>query len=149
MKVIFLENVKGIGRKGDVKNVADGYYLNYLAPRKLAKIATAEAVKMAELKKQKEVMDAERIKEEAALVKSKLDGVVLDINGKAKGNTLYASIGVEDLIKGLVDKVKIRLDKSNFSNKLHIKEVGSHEVEIKLAEGLKAKIKVNIKADPS
>jgi large subunit ribosomal protein L9 len=149
MKVIFVVNVKGLARKGDVKNVADGYYLNYLAPRKLAKIATADAVKQAEARKEKEVIEEERLKDEARLVQGKLNGLKLELKGKAKGANLYASISVEDLIRELVDKVKIRLDKSNFASKLHLKEVGTHDVEIKLAEGLKAVIKVNIKADPS
>jgi large subunit ribosomal protein L9 len=149
MKVIFIENVKGVGRKGEVKNVADGYFLNFLAPRKMAKIATPDAVKQAEEKKKKEVIETERLKEEAGLVKKKLDGLEIVLNGKAKGNNLYASIGADELIKQLVDKVKIRLDKSNFASKLHLKEVGSHDVEIKLAEGLKATVKVVIKADPS
>jgi len=149
MKVIFIENVKGLARKGDVKNVADGYYLNFLAPRRLAKIATADAVKQAELRKQKEVIEEERLKDEARLVQGKLDGLTLELRGKAKGNNLYASISAEDLIRELVEKVKIRLDKNNFASKLHLKEIGSHDVEIKLAEGLKAVIKVNIKADPS
>ncbi len=149
MKVIFIENVKGVGKKGEVKNVADGYFLNFLSPRKMAKMATPDAVKQAELKKQKEVIESERLKEEAGLVKKKLDGLEIVINGKAKGNNLYASIGAEDLIRELVNKVKIRLDKSNFASKIHLKEIGSHDVEIKLAEGLKAHIKLIIKADPS
>jgi large subunit ribosomal protein L9 len=149
MKIIFLENVKGIGRKGEVKNVADGYFLNFLAPKKLARIATDDAVKQAEEKKKKEVLELERLKEEAGLVKKRLDGLVIDIKGKAKGTNLYASITEEELIREIVEKVKIRLDKSNFTGKLHLKEVGNHDVEIRLAEGLKAVIKVNIKADPS
>lgn len=147
MKVIFLENVKGVGRKGDVKNVADGYFLNFLNPKKFAKKATEELVKQVESKLQKEVMDKERVREEAGLVKSRLDGVKLEMKGKANGQKLYASISVEDLIKALVDKVKIRLDKANFPAGLHLKEVGEHNVELKLSEGLKANLKVHIKAD--
>lgn len=149
MKVIFLENVKGVGRKGEVKNVADGYFLNFLAPRKLAKMATDEAVRQAEAKKQKEVIEKERLKEEAGMVKSRLEAAVIELKGKANGPKLYASITSDDLIKALVDSVKIRLDKANFPSGLHLKEVGEHRVEVKLAEGLKAMLKVNIKADPS
>jgi len=149
MKIIFLENVKGVGRKGEVKNVADGYFLNFLSPRKLAKIATDDLVKQAENRRGKEVLEKERLKEEAGLVKSRLEGAQIELKGKAKGQKLYASIAVEDLIKALVDKVKIRLDKSNFPAGLHLKEVGEHTVELKLAEGMKAHLKVTIKADPT
>lgn len=149
MKVIFLENVKGVGRKGDVKTVADGYFLNFLAPRNLAKKATDDAVKQAESRRQKEVMEKERLKEEVVMVKTKLEATVIELKGKANGQKLYASINTEDLIKVLVDKVKIRLDKSNFPGGVHLKEIGEHQVEVKLAEGKKAVLKVIIKADPS
>ena len=56
MKVILMESVKALGRKGDVKNVSDGYYLNFLAPKNLAKVATDDAIKTAENKKQKKLL---------------------------------------------------------------------------------------------
>ncbi len=149
MKVIFLENVKGVGRKGEVKTVADGYFLNFLAPRKLARQATADAVKQAEAKAQKEVIEKERLKEQAALVRQKLDGLEISLRGKANGSKLYASLGVEELIPAVVDSVKIRLAKANFPQNLDLKELGTHDVEIKLAEGMTARLKVQIVADPS
>jgi len=149
MKVIFLENVKGVGRKGEVKTVADGYFLNFLTPRKLAKIATDDAVKQAENRRQKEVLEKERVKEEVLMVKTKLESTLIELKGKANGQKLYASINTEDLIKVLVEKVKIRLDKANFPGGVHLKEIGEHQVEVKLAEGKKAILKVVIKADPS
>jgi len=147
MKVILIENVKALGRKGDVKNVSDGYFMNFLAPKNLAKLATADAVKSAEVKKQKEVIEKGRLIEDAKLVQSKLDGLSLSIKGKAKGENLYASITVDELIKQIVDKVKIRLNKNNFPAGLHLKVVGKHNVELKLAEGLKANLKVEIVVD--
>lgn len=149
MKVIFLENVKGVGRKGDVKNVADGYFMNFLLPRKFARLATAEAIKQAETKMQKEVIEKDRLKEEATAVKSKLNGLEITIKGKANGAKLYASLSTDDLIREVVEKVKIRLGKSNFPASLHIKEIGTHDVEIKLADGLKAVLKVHVVADPT
>ncbi|MCC6643802.1 50S ribosomal protein L9 [Candidatus Peregrinibacteria bacterium] len=148
MKVIFLENVKGVGRRGEVKNVADGYYQNYLLPKKLSKIDTNEDVKQAEVKKQKEVIEKERLKDEASAVKDRLEALDLEIKGKAQGTKLYASITADELIKNIVDKAKIRLEKSNFPGGLHLKDVGSHTVEVKLAEGLKASLKVKIIASP-
>ncbi len=149
MKIIFLESVKGVGRKGEVKNVADGYYLNFLAPRKLARIATADLIKQAAGRKEKEVLEKERLKEEAGMVKSRLESTQIELKGKANGQKLYASITVDDLIKALVEKVKIRLDKANFPAGLHLKDVGEHTIELKLTEGLKANLRINIKADPS
>ncbi len=148
MKVIFLENVKGAGRKGEIKNVADGYFQNFLFPKKLAVMATNDAVRQAEAKKQKEVIEKDRLKEDAKLVQSKLDGLSLEIKGKAQGTKLYASITAEDLIKAVVEKVKIRLEKSSFAGGVHLKEVGNHLVEIRLSEGLKATLRVQIIASP-
>jgi large subunit ribosomal protein L9 len=149
MKVIFLDNVKGVGRKGEVKNVSDGYFMNFLAPKKLAVMATDDAIRSAEAKKQKEVIEKERLKEDAAQVMNRLNGLEIQIKGKANGTKLYASINSDDLIKAVLDKVKIRLDKSNFPSGLHLKEIGNHSIEIKLHEGLKAFLKVEIKADPT
>ena len=61
MRVIFLQNIKGVAQMGDIKTVADGYARNFLLPRKLAKGATPQSLKEAELLKQKrEVVDATR-----------------------------------------------------------------------------------------
>ncbi len=147
MKVVFLSNVKGIARQGEVKNVADGYYLNFLAPKKLARAATDEMVKQAKLKMEKAVVEKDRLREEQSMVKSRLEAEPVEIRGRANGVKLYASITVDDLIKILVDKVKIRLAKNNFPSALHLKEVGEHRVEIKLGDGVKASLRVVIKAD--
>lgn len=148
MKVIFLENVKGVGRKGEIKNVADGYFQNYLLPKKMAVMATSDAIRQAEAKKQKEVIEKDRLREDAKLVQSKLDGLSLELKGKAQGTKLYASITADDLIKAVVEKAKIRLDKNSFSGGVHLKEVGNHSVEVRLAEGLKATLTVQITASP-
>ena len=89
------------------------------------------------------------MKEDAVSVKEKLDGLKINIKGKANGTKLYASLSTDDLIKELVELVKIRLTKSNFPANLHLKDIGTHDVEIKLAQGLKAVLKVNIVADPT
>lgn len=149
MKVIFLENVKGVGRKGEVKNVADGYYQNFLVPRRLARMATVDALKVAEEKMKKEIIEKERLMEESGMVRDKLDGLTLDIKRKTNGMTLYAALTTDDIIKEILEAVKIRLDKKSFPNKLNLKDVGNHKVELKLANGLKAEIFVNILADPS
>lgn len=148
MKVIFLENVKGVGRKGEIKNVADGYFQNFLLPKKMAVMATNDAVRQAEAKKQKEIIEKDRLKEDAKLVQSKLNGLSLEMKGKAQGTKLYASITTEDVIKAVVEKAKIRLEKGSFPGGVHLKEVGNHTVEVKLAEGLKASLNVQITASP-
>jgi large subunit ribosomal protein L9 len=149
MKVIFLDNIKGVGRKGEVKNVADGYYQNFLSPRKLARIATSDAIAHAETRMKKEIVEKERLQEESGMVRDKLDGLTIDIKGKANGLKLYAALTTDNLIQEVLEIAKIRLEKKNFPAKLSLKDVGKQKVEIKLANGLTATLTVNILADPS
>lgn len=143
-----MESVRNVGRKGDVKNVADGYYLNFLAPRKLAIKATPDLIEKAKKKIEQEVVEKERLVSDAKLVKDKLDGLQISLKGKAKGNNLFAAVHQEQIIEEVLKEVKIRLSKTNFVEKISLKEIGQHSVELKLAQGLKAVLKVKIEASP-
>ena len=148
MQVIFLQNVKNVGKKGDVKNVADGYFLNFLRPKNLAVLATNDALEKIKKKQQSEIIELEKTKEQANLIFSKLSGLTLKFKGKAKGNNLYASVTSDDLIAMILKEAKIRLDKNSFSGGLHLKELGEHNVEVKLPHGIIAKIKLIIENNP-
>jgi large subunit ribosomal protein L9 len=148
MQVIFTESVRNVGRKGEIKNVADGYYLNFLAPRKLALKATPDLIAQAKKRAEQEVIEKERLVDDAKLVKSKLDGLQITLKGKAKGNNLFAAVHEEQLIEEVLKQVKIRLSKNSFAEKINLKEIGQHSVELKLAQGLKAVLKVTIEANP-
>lgn len=148
MQVIFMEHVRNVGRKGEIKNVADGYYLNFLAPKKLAVKATPELIAQAKKKAETEVLEKERLVSDAKLVVSKLDGLQIALKGKAKGNNLFAAVHEEQLIEEVLKAAKIRLSKSNFAEKINLKEIGQHSVELKMAQGLKAVLKVKIEASP-
>ena len=65
MQVVFIQNVKGIAQKGDIKNVKEGYFKNYLYPNKLAVIGTADKLKQAEEMRKKQVVEKERITADA------------------------------------------------------------------------------------
>jgi large subunit ribosomal protein L9 len=147
MQVILLDHVKGLGRKGDVVKVKDGYYLNFLQPKKLGVMANDAAIKRAKENKQKEVLEKEQIKEEARLVQSKLEGINLVLKGKAKGEKLYASITSKELIDAIFGQLKIRLEKTHFPPKLHLKNIGVTQVPLKLNEGVTAQLKVEIQAE--
>ena len=148
MQVIFLESVKNVGRKGEVKNVADGYYFNFLQPKHLAVMATKDSIEEIKKQKEKEVMDMEKNKEEAKMVQERLSKLVLKYKGKANGTHLYASVTPQELIDMVLNEAKIRLDKSSFSSGLHLKDLGEHQVEIKLPQGLSAKVKLIIEGSP-
>lgn len=139
-----MENVKGLGKKGEVKEVKDGYFYNFLAPKKYAALANDTTIQQAKKKAEKEVIEKGKLVEEAKLVAEKLENLTIEVKAKAKLKTLYAAVGTDDLIKAILEKAKIRLSKSNFPETIHFKELGEFLVNIKLANGVSARIKLKI-----
>lgn len=148
MKVIFIEDVKGRGKRGDVKNVPDGYAQNFLIPRGKAKAATKSA--MSELKGQersKEKHEAEALAE-AKKLKAVLedDKTVLEMQGKAgTDGRMFGSISSKQIAKALQDQYNIKLDK----RKLElaggpIKALGYVNVKVKLHHDVEANLRVHI-----
>ncbi len=143
MKVLLLADVKGLGKKGDIVNAKSGYAANFLFPKKLAVEATKSTI--AEQKHFEKTMEKKRKEEyEAALaLKEKVEKVLLDMKVKAgEGDRIFGSVTSMDLADALKKK-GIDIDKKSIIDS-HIKELGEHEVTIKLHKDVKAKLKVNI-----
>jgi large subunit ribosomal protein L9 len=146
MKVILKSTVDHLGRAGEVKEVATGYARNFLLPRKLAEPATASALKYWEKGKEKRaaVVSAEvKVAKELA---EKLSGVNLTFSMPAsEEGKLFGSVGKTDVLKSLkaagydVPKNSIRLETA-------LKTTGEHEVELRLAPEVAAKVKVTVSA---
>ena len=144
MKVILKADVKGSGKKGDIIEVADGYGKNFLIKKGLAEIATASGINEVNQKKSAEAFHkAESVKAMQELAK-KLKGIEVPVaikvgeNGKAFGSVTTAQIAEALLAQGYdIDKKKIVI-KEQFKN------VGTYDAEIKLMEGISAKIHVNV-----
>lgn len=146
MKVILKSTVDHLGRAGDVKDVADGYARNFLLPRKLAEAATPSALKYWEKGKEKraQVVAAEvKVAKELA---DKLAGVNLTFSMPAsEEGKLFGSVGKTDVLKSLkaagydVPKNSVRLETA-------LKTTGEHEVELRLAPEVAAKVKVTVSA---
>ena len=144
MKVILLKNVDKVGRAGETKELTEGYARNFLIPRGLARLATSGAIAKVEAEKQ---AAAERVVHEERRLKrmaKELSGVEIKIQAKVgEGGKLYGSVGVEEIEielkkKGFeIDKDRIKLEKP-------IKDVGGHEIMVKLREGLEAKVLVRV-----
>ncbi len=147
MQVVFIQNVKGIAQKGEIKNVKEGYFNNYLYPNKLAVIGTPDKVKQAEENRKKQVVEKERITADAKEIKKKLDGMAIVIKRKCHDDKLYASITEKDLIDEILKKINVRLDRENLDMEGHIKKTGKHEVKIKLAEGISSKITLEVQGE--
>jgi len=147
MQVILKQNVPNLGKKGELKNVKDGFFMNYLQPHNLAEVATAAKIKEAESMKKREVVQNERIKEKAGEIKEKLKGLKITIKAKAKGDKLYGSITEKEILKALEDKIDLRLEKEHLLLSEHIKVVGTYEVPVRLTEGVEGKFTLEIKPE--
>ena len=147
MQVILKQNVKSLGRKGELKNVKDGYYMNFLMPKQLAEPATPAKVKQAAEYRKRELVQHDRIKEQAGEIKSKLQGLKITLKAKAKGDKLYGSITEKEILNALEEKLNVRLDKQHLLLSEHIKVVGTYEVPVRLVEGVEAKFILEVKAE--
>lgn len=142
MKVVFLQNLKGIAKIGDIKNVNDGYARNFLLPKNFAKAATVATVKQAETIKIKAGETYNNTKKEAEEILQKLDGVVLELAEDANDEGhLYGSVGEKKIVQAL-KKVRFNIAEDQINLPEHIKTVGEHEVELELHPEVKTKVKI-------
>ncbi len=146
MKVILKTAVDNLGRAGDVKDVADGYARNFLLPRKLAETATPSALKYWEKGKEKRAQAIAAEVKAAQEIAGKLAGVSLSFSMPAsEEGKLFGSVGKTDVLKSLkaagfeVPKNSVRLETA-------LKTVGEHDVDLRLAPEVSAKVKVVVSA---
>lgn len=132
MQIVLIQNVPNLGRKNDIKNVKDGYFQNFLLPRKLAIAATLSAVQHAEAVRKNELVTQERVHEQAQEIKQKLEGLRVTLKAKSKGDKLYGSITEKEILKALEEKLNVRLGKEHLLLSEHIKTLGSHEISVRL-----------------
>lgn len=143
MKVIFLQDVKGSGKKGELADVNDGYARNFLIKKKLAIEATPGAINEAT---QKKAAEDKRIEEEIAqakILKEKLEKSVIDIGVKCGDGKMYGSVTTQDIADGL-KKIGLDVDKKKVVLKENIRELGVFDIEIKVYANIQAKVKVRI-----
>ena len=147
MKVIFIQDVKGQGKKGEEKNIADGYARKFLLPRGLA--VEANAANLNNLKGQKESQAYKKEQEikAAGEIKATLEGVSVKISAKAGENgKLFGSITAKDIAEALKAQHKIDIDKRKIVLASDIKTTGELTVDAKLYPQIIGKIKVVITA---
>lgn len=144
MKVILLKDINGIGRKGDIKELKDGYARNFLLPQKFAEMATRAIIeKSAQDKKQEE---EKRVKHLVELEKSaeeiKKITLVFKLKTGEKGE-VFGSITNGDLEKALVKKgITIPI-----IDKHHIKSIGEHIIDLDIGEGIKTKLRILVEPE--
>lgn len=148
MKVIVLQNIRGFGRMGDVKNVADGYARNFLFPKKMAKLATDAALKEVDSLKKKLEASQSLEKENTVKLTGQLKDTVLEFTRKAtKTGKLYSAVTKEDIAQTLSKRsgLKVVSESVNLDEyKGHIKQLGEHLVKVELAPDVIAEVKVKV-----
>lgn len=148
MQVLLLKDVHGLGHAGEVKKVTDGYARNFLLPRKLAVVATEEAVKQAEMHRQALSRQQIKVLTEAQAFAQVLDGVSLSFKARAgEGDKLYGSITNAHIAEALSEKVGREVDKRKIDLEDPLKELGTHAVTVRLAPEAQAKIIVVIERE--
>tara|TARA_B100000029_G_scaffold516666_1_gene632448 strand:- start:11412 stop:11864 length:453 start_codon:yes stop_codon:yes gene_type:complete len=146
MKVILLEQVQGVGDTGELKNVSDGFALNYLFPKNLATRATDEKINelktLAEKLVKKEKEKQEKIKELAKKMK-KIKTVKIEAKSGPKGK-LFGSINKKSICEAILKSKKIDLSKQYVSMNEEIKSLGKYKVQISIPEEKEFEISVEV-----
>ncbi|MCM2535632.1 50S ribosomal protein L9 [Neobacillus pocheonensis] len=146
MKVIFLKDVKGKGKKGEVKNVADGYAHNFLIKQGLAQEANQASISSLEAQKKKEEKLAAEELAEAKNLKEVLDTITVELVAKAgEGGRLFGSITTKQVAEELQKKHGIKIDKRKMELVDAIRTLGSTKVPVKLYHDVVATLTVHVK----
>ena len=145
MKVILLDNIKGVGKKDEIINASDGYARNFLFPKKLAVEANNENMSKLKAKKQSEQYKKDVNKENAEKIAKKLDDITLTIKVKAGENgKIFGGVTSKEISEELKKQYKIDIDKKKIILNENIKNFGSFDISMKLFEGVTGKLKVKV-----
>ncbi len=148
MKVIFLEDVSGVARAGQSREVADGYARNFLLPRKLAVQASSQASTALEAQLKRIVKRQAIEEEEMAELAKKLEGMEITIKAKVgEKERLYGSVTGADIASALGENVGQEIDKRKIELSEPIRQVGTHDVMVKFTHDITAGIKVTVISD--
>lgn len=144
MKVIFLKDVKGQGKKGEVKDVSEGYAQNFLMPRGLVRPATEGNVKTLEHQTAAEQKRKLQEKEDAAQLGKKLEEMTVELKAKAgEGGRLFGAITSKQVADAL-EKAGVKIDKRKIEMHDPIRTLGVTQVPVKLHPEVKATVKVHV-----
>lgn len=148
MKVILTQDIKSIGKKGQIINASDGYARNYLLPKKLAVVA--DNANLNELKTKQDAnkykKDMSRANAEELAQKMKNFEITFKIKAGENGKT-FGSVTAKDIAESLNTKYFVEVDKKKIGLNDAIKTIGTYQIDIKLFEGIVGKLKVNVIAE--
>lgn len=145
MKVILLQDVKALGKKGDLVNASDGYARNFLFPKNLAREANAQAMNEYKNAENSRNFKIATEKKQAEDFKAQLEGKTFEMKAKAgQGGRLFGSITAKQVAEEIKKQYNINIDKRKVVLESDIKEFGSYKAEVKLYTGIVASITVKV-----
>ncbi|MDQ5938689.1 MAG: large subunit ribosomal protein [Patescibacteria group bacterium] len=147
MKVILLENIPGVGQKGDVKEVSEGHAMNFLLPQKKAILATAQSVKYFQHQKDEQEKNlAEQQSKYSKIVKN-LNNQSLNFIGKTSAQkNLFAGIGIDEIINFVKKNYNLDIHSNWFVENYFFKTIGKFPVVLKLPSNAKISLTIIIKS---
>lgn len=140
MKVMLLSDVRKVGRKGEVKDVAEGYARNFLLANKLAEVATPAVLARLKQQQDKRQVEGKLARAHWERIAAELKGKPFTIKVKSSAGKLFGSIGPKEIAVELA-KEGIELEEKCFA-KTHIRTTGEHNILLALGEGVKAELKL-------
>jgi large subunit ribosomal protein L9 len=145
MKVVLVKDVAGLGKAGDIKEVADGYARNFLLRRNLALPAIRSALKTIETQLRKEAKEQERLGVELAKLAEQIEGLSLTFKAKVmEEDRLYGSIRDHHIADELKRLTGIDIERTSVELEQPIRQLGSYEMTVRLSRDLAPKIKVDV-----
>jgi len=145
LKVIFLQDVPKVAKAGEIKVVADGYGRNFLIPQKLAQVSNSTALNNVET--QRKILARQQAQEQTRLVELAEQLAATEITLKAKVGAkeqLYGSVTSADIAAELENTAGLAVDKRKVELDEPIRQLGTHEVTVRLGKDLAPKIKVTV-----
>ncbi len=146
MKVILLQDVKSLGKKGDIAEVSEGYARNFILPKKLGQEASPANLNALKLQKANEEKIAKQQLEDAKEFAGKLEGLEVTVEMKAgEGGRAFGSVSSKEIAQAAKEQHGITLDKKKLLLPEPLKTFGSYEVSVKLHPQVSAKLKVKVR----
>lgn len=143
MKVILLQDVKSLGKKGDIVNINDGYARNFILPKNLGVEANNKNLNELKLQKRKEDKIAQENLDAAKALAEKLEAGKIELSIKVgNGGKVFGSVSSKEIAQAVKDQMSLEVDKKKIQMKEPIKMPGIHEVPVKLHQKVTAKLKV-------
>ena len=149
MKVILLQDIKSVGKKGDIVEASDGYARNYLMPKKLAKAASAANVNQARKDQETAVYRAAQKQDEAKVLAAQIEKVIVKIKVRVGENgKMFGSVASKDVAEALIKQTQLEsIDRRKIELKTPVKGLGTYTAVAKLHPEIAAEFKVEIEAE--